>query len=108
MDIQVTWQTLLAVAGGFVLLAQAGRIIINMFNPIRELQKKQERQEGFLAADKERLDKLDKAIDRLDEALSLLGLAVSDLINHEITGNDSDRLKQTQKKLNEYFYRGKE
>lgn len=108
MDLQVTWETLLALAGGFVLLAQAVRIIINMFNPIQEIRRKQEKQEAFLASDKERLDKLDKAIERLDDALSMLGLAVGDLIDHEVTGNGDDKLMATRKKLNEFFYKGKE
>lgn len=108
MNLQITWETLLAIAGGFVLLAQATKIIINMFNPIKEIRNEIERQKILLHNDKEHLEKLDKAIDQLNDSLRILGLAVGDLITHEITGNDTEKLKSTQKKLNEYFYKGKE
>lgn len=108
MDLQITWETLLAIAGGFVLFAQAIRIIINMFNPIQEIRKEIDRFKVLMHNDKEHLEKLDDAIERVNSALSLLGLAVSDLITHELTGNGDEKLKETQKKLHEFFYNGKE
>lgn len=44
-----------------------------------------------------------QAIEKLDERVTALGLAVSEIINHELTGNDIEALKQRQRELNSKF-----
>ena len=51
---------------------------------------------------------IDKKIERQDKALAVIGLAVSEMINHQITGNDVGALKERQRELDEFFYNGKE
>ena len=52
---------------------------------------------------------IDKKIERQDKALAVIGLAVSEMINHQITGNDVSALKERQRELDEFFYgNGKE
>lgn len=106
MNFQVTWETLLAIAGGVVLMLNAGKAVIQLFDPFKELKEKQEEQEHFLKNDKGRLDKIEEDMESIHDALSVLGLALSELINHELTGNDEDELKKQQDNLNEFFYKG--
>ena len=40
-NLHVTWETLLAIAGGVVLLMNAGKAIVQLFDPFKELKKKQ-------------------------------------------------------------------
>lgn len=107
MNLQVTWETLLAIAGGVVLLLNAGKAIVQLFDPFKELKQKQKEQEHYLKSDKERLDKLENEIEGVHEAVSVIGLALSEMINHELTGNDQDELKKQQQRLDEYFYQGR-
>ena len=104
MNLQVTWETLLAIAGGVVLLLNAGKAIIQLFDPFKELKQKQEEQEHFLKNDKSRLDDLEEEVRGVHEALSVVGLALAEMINHELTGNDEAALKRHQQNLDEYFY----
>lgn len=106
-NLHVTWETLLAIAGGVVLLMNAGKAIVQLFDPFKELKKKQEEQEHFLKNDKERLDKLEDEIAEIHKSISVVGLALSEMINHELTGNDVAELKKRQKQLDEYFYEGR-
>lgn len=105
-NLHVTWETLLAIAGGVVLLMNAGKAIVQLFDPFKELKKKQEEQEHYLKNDKERLDKLEKDMDSLHEAISVVGRALSEMINHEVTGNDVKELEEQRKILDDYFYKG--
>ena len=113
-NITVTFNTMLQLFGAIAVIGGGIKIIVSLFSPFRDLKTEMEKIMGFLAKDKERLDEgedrmdnLGERMDRIDEALSVLGLAVSEMINHQVTGNDAEELKKQQKKLNEYFYNKK-
>lgn len=106
-NLQITWETLLAIAGGVVLLMNAAKMLVQLLDPFKELKAKQEEQEKFLDNDKKRLDKLESEIEEIHNSIAIVGLALSEMINHELTGNDVEELKKRQKQLDEYFYEGR-
>jgi predicted nuclease with TOPRIM domain len=114
-NITVTFNTILQLFGAIAVVGGGVKILVNLFNPFRNLKAEVEAIRGFLDRDNQRLkegDKrmkeLDEKIDKLDDAMSEVGLAMSELMEHMISGNDVDELRKRQKRLNEYFYKGKE
>lgn len=109
IDIGVTWQTLLALAGGLIILIDLFAKIKSIGKPITDIQDKQKAIEAKLASDKTRLDKLERTLTKMAEhqekSSATIGLAVAELLNHTITGNDIEKLKQREDELNAFFYK---
>lgn len=108
MNIAVTWQTVTTIAAGLIILFQLGKWIISLGNPFITLKKRIDRHDDFLAKDKDRLDNVDRSIQQIDEGLSVVGLAIAEMMSHEISGNDIGKLKQQKEKVETYFYGRKE
>lgn len=104
MNIEVTWQTLTTIAAGLIILFQLGKWIISFGNPFVELKRRIDKHDTFLQRDKDHLEKVDQSIQQIDEGLSVVGLAVAEMISHEISGNDVSKLKRQKEKLETYFY----
>lgn len=102
-DIQITWQTILALLGGLIIVIDFAKRIRSIGLPFTELKDKHEDLE-------DRVDKLEGALSRMieyqEQSSSTIGLAVAELLNHTITGNDIEKLKQREDELNTFFYRG--
>lgn len=64
--------------------------------PSDDLKKKVEQHDTFFANDKKR-------IDSIDESNKILCKSMLVLINHEITGNGIDKMKQARDELQEYL-----
>ena len=114
-NVTITFNTILQLFGALAVVGGGVKIIIGMFAPYRAIKAEIEKIMSFLAKDKqrledgeERMEDLSKRIDKINDGLSVLGLAVSEMINHQVTGNDTEELKKHQKTLNEYFYKRKE
>lgn len=114
-NVTITFNTILQLFGAIAVVGGGVKIIISMFNPFKELKAEVERLkgkasgiDGRLKDGDNKMHELDAKIDRLDEGMSIIGLAMCEMINHTVTGNDVDELKEQQKKLNEFFYIGKE
>lgn len=104
MDLGVTWDTLLKLGAGLIIIFQVGKWLISFGNPIVEMKKRLDKHDEFLAKDKEHLEKVDKSVQRIDEGLGVLGLAIAEMMNHEVSGNDVEKLKRQQEKVTTYFY----
>lgn len=104
MDLNVTWQTIITIAGGLIVLFQLGKWVISLGNPFIELKRRIDKHDDFLDKDKQRLDRVDKSIQQIDEGLGVVGLAIAEMISHEISGNDVSKLRQQQEKVTTYFY----
>lgn len=104
MNLGVTWNTILQISAGLIVLFQVGKWLISFGNPFVELKNRVDKHDEFFSKDKEHLDKVDKSIQQIDEGLGVLGLALAEMISHEISGNDIEKLKQQQEKITTYFY----
>lgn len=83
-----------------------------MTKPITDLKARQYDIDEKLKNDKNRIDALEKEVSGIREyqekSSAVIGLAVAELMNHLITGNDVDKLKKREEDLNEFFYKNKE
>lgn len=109
IDLGVTWQTLLAIAGGLIVLIDLFKKFKSIGQPITDLKEGQKQINDKLATDRARLDNLERALSRMveyqEQSSATIGLAVAELLNHTITGNDIDKLKQKEDELNSFFYK---
>lgn len=108
-DLGITWQTLLAIAGGLIVLIDLFKKFKSIGQPIIDLKEGQKQINDKLATDKARLDNLERALSRMvehqEQSSATIGLAVAELLNHTITGNDIGKLKQREDELNSFFYK---
>ena len=109
IDLGVTWQTLLAIAGGLIVLIDLFKKFKSIGQPITDLKEGQKQINDKLATDKARLDNLERALSRMveyqEQSSATIGLAVAELLNHTITGNDIEKLKKREDELNSFFYK---
>ena len=87
---------LLAICGAVVLVGNAIKTVGGWLQPVADRDERIERVEDFLTKDKERLDDM-------EETYKLLLEAISQLIEHEISGNDIDGLRAVHKKLTKWL-----
>lgn len=100
----ITVDHIIEFVAGAIILFQFGKWLVSFANPIVELRKRVDKHDEFFANDKEKIDELTEKIDHLDDGLSVLGMALAELINHTVTGNDIDELKRQQKEITNFFY----
>lgn len=98
------FDTIIKVAAGMIVLFEFGKWIVSFGDPIVELKKRVDAHDKLFANDKGRLDRIDKAVTQIDEGVGIMGRAISEMMKHEITGNDIDALKSQQAKVNDYFF----
>ena len=106
-SLQITWDTLLRIGAGLIVLFEFGKWVISFGNPIVELKNRLDAHDKMLDNDKKHLEKIDKGLGKVDEGVAIIGRAMNELLKHEITGNDIQELRQQQKFVNDYFYDAK-
>lgn len=87
-----------------IIVFNFGKWLLTFGNPIIELKKRVDRHDDLFSKDKEHLEKIDGAMKKIDEGVTVLGKALNEMLRHEISGNDISELKAQQKALNDYFY----
>lgn len=95
---------IIKIAAGMIVLFEFGKWIVSFGDPIVELKKRVDAHDKLFSVDKGHLDRIDKAVTQIDEGVSIMGRAISEMMKHEITGNDIDALKSQQSKVNDYFF----
>lgn len=103
-SLHITWDTILKIGAGLIILFEFGKWIISFGDPIVELKKRMDAHDKLFASDKGHIERIDKAVTQIDEGVSVLGRAINEMMKHEITGNDIGALKEQQKKVNDYFF----
>ena len=101
----ITVDQIIEFVAGAIILFQFGKWLISFANPIVEIRKRVDKHDEFFANDKEKIDEVTEKIDHLDDGLSVLGMALAELINHTVTGNDIDELKKQQKEITKFFFK---
>lgn len=105
MDLSnVTVKDIIDLLAVLIIVFNFGKWLISFGNPIVELRKRIDGHDKLFSKDKDHLDRIDDAVNRIDEGVTVLGKALNELLRHEITGNDVEALKSQQTNLNDYFY----
>ena len=90
------WAWLLAAAAAIVTLSKAWDLLMVKLKPGRDLR-------NAVSANTDKLDRDKKRLDELDKANTVIFQALYALINHEISGNGDDVLRDARDKLQEYL-----
>ena len=115
----MTWQNVLMIAGaiGTIVAGIKGVQYLFSLTPTSKLQAQVNKHSEYLTKDRDRLDEHDlhlKQIDRKLESadqkteeirtsINTLGIALATLINHEIDGNDKNKLIEVRDDLFKKF-----
>lgn len=98
-DIQVTFQTILALFGALAIIASGIKVIVQMFSPFKELktrvgvcEKRLDEHDTYLKNDK------DAIADIKDLARENIRVNIA-LLNHFIDGNGIDKMKLLREEL---------
>ena len=101
------WVTL----GALVALGIIAKLVFDLIIKWRELKKPKMNNEkdiqDQLKSDNERLSDLENTTKRQDEELKLILRSQMDIIHHMVDGNGVERLKSTQRDIEEYLITGK-
>lgn len=95
----MTIETLLAIAGGVVLLGNAGAIVYKWIRPALQIKEEVEELDRRTRNDYDSINELKGAIKRNEEVNKLQLVVMLDILNHLIDGNDVDEMKETRKKV---------
>lgn len=101
---QITLSHILEVIAVLVIIFEFGKWLISFGNPIVELKKRVDKHDGLFANDKERLDRMDKQLEKIGDGMEVQGKALAELLNHTITGNDWDALKKKYQELIDFYF----
>ena len=93
----------LALLGGIAVMVNGLKGVEWMLSPFTTTKTRLGEHEKMLQRDKQRLDDMEKEQDELQEQVACIGLAMAELINHILTGNDTDKLKEQQENLLKTF-----
>lgn len=103
----ITAQTLLAVCGGISIVGAAIAVIAKWLSPIRKYMKRmeemQDRQERNQENNEKRFKKDFESIRAIQETDKLILKALIILLDHQVTGNGIDHLKNIKKEIETFL-----
>lgn len=95
-DLMITMQTMLSIFGGLAIVVAGIGSIAKMFSPFKELKMKVDEHETALTAMKREVDKQSSMQREICKSLIVM-------MNHEITGNNIEKLKERQEDLQKFL-----
>lgn len=102
-DLHIMLNTFLTICAGVTCVAGGVSVIVKLLNPFRDLRKKVEEHERIINREKEQFDELESTIKGTDEYNKAICKALLVLLNHEITGNGIDKLKEQRDELEHFL-----
>ena len=93
----------LAICGGIAIFVSGLKGVEFLLSPFTEIKDRLGNHEEMLKNDKKRLDDIEQWQDEMQDQMACIGLAMAELMNHIITGNDTDKLKEQQENLLKTF-----
>ena len=93
---KITWELILGIAGGIVVLVNAIKAIGNFISPVTAIRKKVEKHDELLDNDNKRLTSIEQTNKMICKSLVAL-------LDHEITGNGIEKLKTTKAEMQNYL-----
>lgn len=95
----MTWELLAGIAGGIVLLGNAGAMIYKWIRPALQVKETVEELDKRSKRDAEAIQKLEAVIDQNERVNRLYLKAMLNIINHMIDGNNVNAMKETRKDI---------
>lgn len=91
-NIEITFNTILQLFGAIAVLGGGVKIIVSALSPYRDLKERMKKVET-------KTQGVEQALNRIEDAQKLQGRALMELLNHMITGNDIEALKDRYDEL---------
>lgn len=102
-NVAITLQTILALFGGITCIVGGISAIAKLFSPFKKLKQKVEDHDTKLNKDFERMEAFGKATQEIEETNKAICKSLLVLMNHEITGNGVDKLKEQRDALEQFL-----
>ena len=96
MILTITWELILGIAGGIVVIVNALKAIGKFISPVTSIRKKVEKHDELLDNDHKRLTSIEQTNKMICKSLVAL-------LDHEITGNGIEKLKTTKTEMQNYL-----
>lgn len=101
--IVITWNTVLSFFGAVAIIGGGIKVLAQLLNPFKELKEHLKKHDEMLHNDNERIKEQDKALARIEEGQKIQGRAMMEILNHMITGNDTDKLKERYQEMVDFY-----
>ena len=95
-NIEITFNTILQLFGAIAVLGGGIKIIISAVSPYKDLKERMRKAES-------KMGEVSSALNRIEESQKIQGKALMELLNHTITGNDIEALKERYDELVEHY-----
>lgn len=95
-NIEITYNTILQIFGAIAVIGGGIKIILTALSPYKDLKDKVKRQA-------EKIKGVESTLERIEESQRVQGKALMELLNHIITGNDIDKLKERHDDLVDHY-----
>lgn len=102
-NFEITVQTILALFGGITCIVGGISAIAKLFSPFKELKTRLDEHEQKLNKDYDRLNSVCDAIQDIEESNKVICKSILVLLNHQVTGNGIDKLKEQRDNLEQYL-----
>lgn len=102
-EFKIFIQIALSIFGGVSVIAGGVSAIIKLFSPIRKLRERVDKNEEFLERDWNRFKEVERHNQRNECANKEICKALLVLLNHEITGNGIEKLKEQRDELERFL-----
>lgn len=95
----MTWQLIAAIAGGIVLIGNAGAVLYKWIRPALQVKKDVEELDRRTKQDYEALKKIQESLDRIESKQRALIVSEVAIINHMIDGNNVTKMQETRDRI---------
>lgn len=95
-NIEITFNTVLQLFGAIAVLGGGIKIIVSAVSPYKELKERMKKAETTIKG-------AESSLNRIEESQKVQGRALMELLNHLITGNDIEALKERHDELVEHY-----
>lgn len=102
-ELTITWNTILAFFGAVAIIGGGLKVLAQLLNPYKEIMNKLKKHDELLDNDNKRLKALNDTFEEIKEEQKLQGMALMEIMNHMISGNDVDKLKKRYQEMVEHY-----
>lgn len=95
----MSWQLIAAIAGGIVLIGNAGAVLYKWIRPALKVKEDVAELDRRTKQDYEALQKIQASLDRIESKQRALIVSEVEILNHMIDGNNTQKMQETRDKI---------
>lgn len=102
-ELTITWDTILAFFGAVAIIGGGLKVLAQLLNPFKELKARLGKHDQLLDNDNKRLKAQEEMQAEIRAEMKLQGMALMEIMNHMISGNDVEKLKKRYQEMVEHY-----